>query len=512
MGNHTKFDAAKCPPGALERVMSELEHFTAPKKAGYFLSQAFVSIAEDAEKLYYRAYAHRAGLRKFLGDHRVILKDGNKFYVDPERAKEVLFACQSKTALPGPKAAPQRLAELKLLRKAAPTSPSQTDGQPSEPDIDNNVDETLDASETSRSDEDETAAAPAAKEERPVVLLKHVLFLTPIEMDVWTTLCALARHAHEDELRVAISADQEEFFLECASTTLGDCSPAVYAETITRFVGARLIREFGKVIEGKRAFRFLVNWEAFHCIAIDAREISFVEKAYLKLIGEIEEDVLGVHLVQGQATARLMGHVKQNYPWLNAETARLKLSTYNKGNHATGWGILLRHEVSGRRLICWSGFEQYLFREKKATENAEPAEIPSTPGTAIQKWPEPPVFTHPATLAAPAAVEPDASEPIDATETTNNDDQETVQMTTISDMSIAALKELQVSQTAFLLRARKELERAQQEVVTREEDLKQTEDELKDRKLKQREMLAGQLEAERAHVRALELELAELDE
>jgi hypothetical protein len=372
VGNHTKFDPVTKPPQALDRVIGEIERRTTVKNSGFFLPTDFEAIVESADRNFYRTYAHSAGLRKFLVDHHIVLKEGNKFFVDFDRASVLLRACQDRVRPPVPTPIQQRITQLKAAKAiVAPSIPSSAGVEKKEsmivkrePPPDVQVKEVVTELPVVPQPE-MVSVLPLAHTKMTTCSLKHVLFLTPIEMDVWTTLCALARNALDIETRVAIEKDQDKFYFECASNKLKDCTPEMYAETINRFIKARLVCEVGNVIEGKRAFKFLVEWKEFFCIEIKSRTISYVEKVYLSIIDEIEKDAIGVLRDRSRTRARLDNWIKRNHPQLNADTVRLKVSQYYTDNPSTGWGIFFRHEPTGRRLLCWTSFEQYEFLEKK---------------------------------------------------------------------------------------------------------------------------------------------------
>ncbi len=372
MGNHTKFDPVTKPPQALDRVIGEIERRTTVKNSGFFLPTDFEAIVESADRNFYRTYAHSAGLRKFLVDHHVVLKEGNKFFVDFDRASVLLRACKDRVRPPVPTPIQQRITQLKAAKAiVSPSTPSSAGVEKKESMIEKrelplDVQAKEVVTELAVAPQPEMVSVlPLAHTEMTTYSLKYVLFLTPIEMDVWTTLCALARNALDIETRVAIEKDQDKFYLECASNKLKDCTPEMYAETINRFIKARLVCEVGNVIEGKRAFRFLVEWKEFFCIEIKNRAISYVEKEYLTIIDEIEKDAIGVLYDQSMTRTRLDNWIKRNHPLLNADTVRLKVSQYYTDNPSTGWGIFFRHEPTGQRLLCWTSFEQYEFQEKK---------------------------------------------------------------------------------------------------------------------------------------------------
>lgn len=414
MGNHTNFDPVRRPAPALERVVTELERCPTVKRSGFFLASDFDAMAKATDKSFYETYAHRAGLRKFLIDHRVILKDGNKFYVDPDRAADVILACRKRTSLVAPKPASVRLQELKVLVKARTTETTQ--------DTESAIDGFDTEDEESGNSSATTFVAPApALIETPVVIaglpsvpevvkskepvvLKYVLFLTPVEMDVWTTLCVLAHDALETEIRAAISADQDQFFLECASATLG-CTSEEYEEAIQRFITSSLLSNVvGKIIEGKRALRFLVNWEEFLCIQIKTRGINFVEVAYIELMHEIQHDVLGILANQQSVLVRFNNYIDRNYSALNHDTARFKLTTYSESRISAGWGILFRHEQSGRRLLCWPGFERFEFRERTDMRDASVvSQPPPSPPPSIKSNPVASSLTYRVSCDAQAA-------------------------------------------------------------------------------------------------------------
>ncbi|OGL99575.1 hypothetical protein A2318_04475 [Candidatus Uhrbacteria bacterium RIFOXYB2_FULL_45_11] len=379
MAHRVNYDILRRPPPALERVIDELERCGTVRSSGYYLFSEFSGLAEAADRAAYKPYPQMDSLRKFLTDHGVILREGNKCYVDSERAAVVIQACFKHEKPNAPQTARTRLSELKTLAKAR-TEKAVSKSKA----VDISITDESKGSRKEPASPNTTLVIDPIKEpvvsivssSEPVVVkqkptdLKYVLFLTPVEMDVWTTLCALARQALNVETRVAITRDQDQFFFECASKKLQDCTPEMYAATIDRFVKARLVSEVGNVIEGKRAFKFLVEWKEFFCVEIKRRTISYVEKEYLSIINEIEQDALGVLNNQDKTRLRLETWIAHSHPGLNVDTVRLKISQYNTDGPSSGWGIFFRHDPTGRRLLCWPSFEQYDFREKSSERSA----------------------------------------------------------------------------------------------------------------------------------------------
>lgn len=379
MVHRVSFDSIRRPPPALERVMDELERCGTVRSSGYYLFSEFSGLAEAADRATYKPYPQMDGLRKFLMDHSVVLREGNKCYVDFERAAVVIQACSEHANISAPQPTRTRLSELKALARV------RGEKAFSKPETDSVL--RIDKNEGSRKEPTSSNTAlviepikkpaviivppsePVVVKQKPIDL-KYVLFLTPVEMDVWTTLCALARQALNAETRVAITRDQDQFFFECASKKLQDCTSEMYAATIDRFIKAHLVSEVGNVIEGKRAFKFLVEWKEFFCVEIKRRAISYVEKEYLSIINEIEQDALGVLNNQDKTRLRLETWIAHSHPGLNVDTVRLKISQYNTDGPSSGWGIFFRHEPTGRRLLCWPSFEQYDFREKSSERSA----------------------------------------------------------------------------------------------------------------------------------------------
>lgn len=258
MGNHTAFDPVRKPPTSFTRVVAELRRSTHAKRSGYILATDLDGICTSANKNFYNAFAHRRGLQKFLVDHAVVLKENNKYYVDLDRAAVIERACQTRVSPPEAVPLQRRLSELKDAKMSLAST--RTSGEHS--------------AIMQPPKYVEKAVVPKAEKSNTPIVPTYVLFLTPVQMDVWTTFCVLAREATVREMRVAIAADEDRFFSECASATL-TCDSEEYTETVQCFVRAGLIAHvIGKIVEGKRVFRFLVNQEEFHCIQIQKRDTS----------------------------------------------------------------------------------------------------------------------------------------------------------------------------------------------------------------------------------------------
>lgn len=559
MGNQSCFDPVRKPPASLDRVVAQLEASTNIRRSGFILPTDIDGICEAADKSFYKAFAHRRGVQKFMLDHGVLLKEGNKFYFDADRAAELVDACLVRRAPARAIPVQTRLRELKTAKTVVaktsepilePTPLPITIPAPAPKIKEEKVLVPLDSVPPPAQPDPEVLVKPC----KPVVL-KYVLFLTPVEMDVWITLCALAREALDVETRVAIADDCHQFFLECASANLKDCTPEQYADVVNRFELMGIITHvIGKVIEGKRAYRFLVDWEQFHCVFIQERgpteesysyeynlngqtlniwkgfeEFTLVKKSQPTLTGltsiaqpaktfsgqmhRVSCDARSAKVLLQIANGTYQGGLQKNKEIPFSLVHYLDqigfLENLGGGKHPI-WVIDRDRAFLTRFQLCVSRDVGVRGKFKQVTE-----QIPEDHDQWRKDLEE--IAAHdPSKRSAPT--------PVARASVAEEPKEKTVSLPTLPEMPLDELKALEESQCQMLdlantaLRsAQHELERwqreslrAQTEVDLRAFELSQTRDEIKNRKRKAREVIERELEAERARVRELEQQLAAL--
>jgi len=86
-----------------------------------------------------------------------------------------------------------------------------------------------------------------------------IVHLDPLEYDIWTSLCVIAKRDDQGNLRVGCPDDENTLFENWASNSL-ECTPDQYRECFDRFVNAGIIGTVGKAEKvGKTIYVFHIE-------------------------------------------------------------------------------------------------------------------------------------------------------------------------------------------------------------------------------------------------------------
>ena len=400
MGNHINFNCVSSSPPQLEEIVAQMRKAT--RTQPFFQKADLRGFALSADRKFYDPKGPQSALTKFLVGTGMILEDtGHKCYPDFDRCKVVLKCCKEGKPPEAAADSKTRLAELKKLHAAsrlakAPAkkpvvakaaavnsvaATQQEADQPPAADLDALVaGEAAAEADVANLNLDAVADATAANDSAVANANaiatgpKFVLYLTPKKYDLWETFCALARDSIDKQKRFALASDPHEFHATCASQSL-TCSPVEYADGIDYFVKMKMIEEIrGKLIAGKRAFRFLVNWEEFHYIKIEDRLPSFVDEFWFGVVQLLQNTPSIVDDQSRGMTIRVAELVQSQFPILSQENIRKRIFG-NPWGLSGGLGIITTHEETGNRLLCWPGFEPVELLHKTGSNAPVPAEV-----------------------------------------------------------------------------------------------------------------------------------------
>lgn len=195
------------------------------------------------------------------------------------------------------------------------------------------------------------------KEGGEAVKPSRVLFLTPIEGDVWKHIIGLAKRV-DGELRFPITADDECLH---AFWKVGDqWSATEYADVFSKFVEKGLISKVGRVAsQALDVYRLNVDLRHIRVTEIDERRSAIVDSSWYSIIQDLENRKF-IPRQDGMAAFRRW--LEQNYPDVKPKTAITKLVYFNPKYPYLCMGVIVKDGESGSWLVVWRGFEAYDFR------------------------------------------------------------------------------------------------------------------------------------------------------
>lgn len=272
ISGRTRYHCNGNPPPDIAAICRQLDKYAT--RRGAFKNQGHVrGIALKAS----REYARRGpadDLVRFLFNHGVLLPNGTKeeTYYDSDRAAIVIKACEERTIPPDPAPREERLAALCVRPAAVP--PSFEDEDDNEEIIPESTDEAGDSFAEIADDPDE--AHEEIPEEPPLPVpsaFRFVLYLTPVEFDVWENF-DLLRQDIDGQIRVPIPKDDQRL---AAWRSRGvECPMKEYRRAVERFIDAGIVEPVGSSGGGNDAYRFTMPPEKFLAVKIARRSALFL--------------------------------------------------------------------------------------------------------------------------------------------------------------------------------------------------------------------------------------------
>lgn len=354
----SRYHCASNPPPYLESVLKQLRK--ASQGVGFVTNRGAVrSSAAKADKEY-EIRGRADDLVRFLLNMSILIEDdgdGRMFY-DCERAAHVIECCDAKRE-PNAAADPQRRIRY-ILRKISEMAPPHEDPCP------------------------KTTPAETTGDKRPSVypsptLLSRVLYLTPSEEDVWSTL-VLSVEERPDGYYLTLPFDDAGRRAAWVAEHL-KCDDAFYVEMIQRLMAAPVIASLASD-QGDRQWRFVRHPYAHHVVSIQDRQRFEVKQRDLDVIHALET---GFEPQPGKPFGKSFEEfIANRFPDANAASYYTKMVGFAPEDRYKYWGILYRHPLEGGTvtLVCIPGFERLVpYAQPALTPPVEGVEVKET-GTA----------------------------------------------------------------------------------------------------------------------------------
>ncbi len=256
----TRYNCLSHPPPSLDLVLREIRKHRDVKKLGYFPHEVkkLMSVAGSVNRSEYDNLGRTDDLRRFLINTGIFVEDSGEkvYYFDDLRADLVADCCKNGIDPGTQESKSRRLVELKQdvinrhAKKSAEKTTESESGQFVRP-----------VTETETLTDAQPVKEMSLMNDK-ATLETHVLHLTHVEDDVWTTLCVLAKETCVQQTRVATDDELDVFARKYASQTLIE-STAIedWKKAVARFETYGLISKVrGASINVRPSFFHRPNW------------------------------------------------------------------------------------------------------------------------------------------------------------------------------------------------------------------------------------------------------------
>ena len=390
----------KFPPHSLRGICA---NFRQPvRKKGFMTRSEVQGAISRADKRYESDPQTINGALNFLLSKKVLLRKDDKLYFDQERSEYVLQCCkEGMEAQPSPADDDTRIQELIRDRGSLRSAPENDDAIPPESHAEPEPDAPECAAAPVVTDDPgigETASLPAEEAattaDHPPT---HVLYLTPVEADIWDTVVLNARRTDKGAWRLRVPVSAEALYGEWASKTLA-CDEDEYFAVFQRFVEKGLLQRVGDT-NGGSTYVLRGCPADYHVVRVENRPPLEVSKVYLDIIGDIQSRAFTIPS-DGELSPAFTEWVRSRFPSVTSKTTLHKLRGYRSEDRDSAWGIFLHLTERDAWLVCLRGFEAYEFVpidkaprrvsvDKAGAATAEPNEPERRPVAATPALPAP---------------------------------------------------------------------------------------------------------------------------
>jgi len=336
-------------------VVKELEKRC--RAAGSIKNKQLVRALAQKAHPHYQDKGKSDDLCRFLLNVGVLIEptDERCLYFDEERAVVIIECCEQGCEPEQASDPETRILEIKQREDV-----SDADEESAEPPL-------------SSAPTTQAGATPAGPP-KPEQHVTHVVFLTPVEQDVWISICTMVT---DDEGTFSFRApnEPEALYREWASKNLG-CSAEEYDAAFRSFVARGLLEEWRpddeEDEEDNDIYRLTRDPTKIHVVSISERPAKVVTRLDLDIVKALERDF---RLEQGVALAKL---VAQAVGGLVPEDKMSSCYTKMVGGPNTidhkysYWGIIFRQPSEGKdteTFVCIPGFERFTFELKDVEQD-----------------------------------------------------------------------------------------------------------------------------------------------
>ncbi|MFH1077940.1 MAG: hypothetical protein V1745_01490 [Patescibacteria group bacterium] len=301
---------------------------------------------------------------RYLANEHVIVQDADgSLLFDEERAIHVA-ECASAHRNPDPPAPPtQRIVELKrLAEQRERLAATRTDVEPtterapmpptSDPPASLSVMTAPGVKmETAKPFEPDPVSTPTVESIMPVDEMcpipaspRFVLFLTPVELDIWETL-HIQQEKVADSRRIPVPEDPEKLHEAWASLELKrKTTPEEYEEALGRFKDTGILNDLGPSGNGHRACVLSIVPEMYHIIRIVERTPMELAKEYVACIRSLQAGEFDAPRMRAGSFNALFEWVRKHHQALHPRTVYTKLIGFRPRRPTDGIGILVPYE------------------------------------------------------------------------------------------------------------------------------------------------------------------------
>lgn len=401
---HSRYHCSGKRPPYLKKVMAQFAK--AVRGKGYVPNKGVAqSVCAKGDREYDNV--NRANeLVSFLKNTGILIESpvlgDDRLFYDATRAVEVMYCC-NQAREPGPAEADAvRLERIKVQFGTAEAVVVDSVEEVHQPDK---------TSGLGQAPTTQAVQAPAAPS-NPNPLVTHVLYLTPLEKEVWM---ALFNEAEEAPDGVQSRMPWEPCSDRCQWVRqLLSCGETEYVCIVQRFVLAKVLERIQVSGDKHAVFRFTRHPFAYHLVDIDTRQVLAIPGADLEAsrAAQTEFEIpRGGYLNPALEAwaARKFGDKLNVIAWRN------KVVGYRPGDKYKGWGILFRKGSHPGRpkleevetYMSIPGFEAYDFRarEDMPVVNPLPASSETVPAPAPVGMSVPADPPMSVTMPSPAPVE-----------------------------------------------------------------------------------------------------------
>lgn len=346
----SRYHCSSNTPPALEAILRSLGKLSR-SRGGIANRQAVRSLAQRADP-HYHDKGKSDDLCRFLINTSVLLETaaGSRLYYDETRAAHVFACCQEGREPDQAADAEERLREI-MCANSAP-------------------DESVSGPATGRS----VSAAPPTqstvdvqRSETDAPHALHVIFLTPIEYDLWVCIQSMATD-DSGRYTVQIPSAVDRLYHEWASSQL-KCTPDEYAAGLAIYISKGLLKRQDESEE----YVFTQDPTTIHAVEVPERPVKQVSRQDLDAVSALEHEFrLRQDVALGQSLADALEGI---VPPDKMQSAYTKfVGGPNTITHKYSyWGIIWRQPTEGSHetYVCLPGFERFTLELKEPTAEAQ---------------------------------------------------------------------------------------------------------------------------------------------
>jgi hypothetical protein len=355
----SRYHCTSNPPPYLECVLKQLRK--ASQGRGYIRNKTEArALAVKADKGYEKR-GQADDLVRFLLNTGVLIEseESNSLYFDDERAGYVLECCDNATE-PQIAANPAKRVS-RILKRISESSSAEVEPEPT--------------SVKAAVAKDVAESKPATLRPPCLVELTHVMYLTPAEEDIWSTL-ALSVEELAGQLMLTLPYGDVAGRSAWVSKNLRYGEDA-FVEIMERLEASGVVRPTVQMAGGLCVWRLSAHPFSIHVVKIEGRGIRETRACDVDVARALETEF------DARSANPLMpafkAFIQARFPGLNPGGLYTKMVGYNPKYTFQNWGVLYRHQRgdgSTVTLPCIPGFESLALKARTQELESMPQDLP----------------------------------------------------------------------------------------------------------------------------------------